>query len=327
MASPVSPKLDTTWIMRLWRTLPFTVTRLTLSVGCGATTSLATASPILVPVPAFRSGSAQNWMVTSAPTAIAVALVELQYQRNSKSSSRLPLKGAYQKLAYALPANSGSAKAVIVCDVPCVPSGAWSSNVAVYGGPVNLLGSSLGGVPWKKKFFGLAGSTAGAAAGMAPAAKAGAPGCLPIGGLAVSITVLPPPASMLVNRTSVATIQRCRMQSPSDPPGPCPAPPAVFHVPWRAMTLKLSIAAIVCALTAIIPPAVATPSDSPSQGNWLAAADGGVFAFGAAPFLGSMGGAYLNAPVVAMAATPSGRGYWLAAADGGVFAFGDAPLL
>jgi hypothetical protein len=56
----------------------------------------------------------------------------------------------------------------------------------------------------------------------------------------------------------------------------------------------------------------------------LAAADGGVFAFGDARFLGSMGGTPLNAPVVGMAATPDGNGYWLVASDGGVFAFGDA---
>ena len=54
------------------------------------------------------------------------------------------------------------------------------------------------------------------------------------------------------------------------------------------------------------------------------AADGGVFAFGDAAFLGSMGGKQLTQPVVGMAASPDGKGYWLVAADGGVFAFGDA---
>ena len=63
------------------------------------------------------------------------------------------------------------------------------------------------------------------------------------------------------------------------------------------------------------------------QGYWLVAADGGIFAYGDALFLGSMGGQPLNAPVVGMAATPTGRGYWLVAADGGIFAFGDAPFL
>jgi hypothetical protein len=68
-----------------------------------------------------------------------------------------------------------------------------------------------------------------------------------------------------------------------------------------------------------------TPADEPQQpprGYWLAAADGGVFAFGDARFHGSMGGVRLNAPVVGNAATETGRGYWLAAADGGVFGFG-----
>ncbi|MHB1964186.1 MAG: hypothetical protein ACYCVC_17980 [Acidimicrobiales bacterium] len=62
------------------------------------------------------------------------------------------------------------------------------------------------------------------------------------------------------------------------------------------------------------------------RGYWLVAANGGVFAFGDAPFEGSMGGRPLGAPVVGMATTPDGRGYWLVAADGGVFAFGDAPF-
>ncbi len=59
-------------------------------------------------------------------------------------------------------------------------------------------------------------------------------------------------------------------------------------------------------------------------GYWLAAADGGVFSFGTAHFLGSMGGQRLVAPIVGMAAGPSAGGYWLGAADGGVFTFGTA---
>ena len=59
-------------------------------------------------------------------------------------------------------------------------------------------------------------------------------------------------------------------------------------------------------------------------GYWLVAADGGVFAYGDALFLGSMGGKHLDSPVVGMASTPDGGGYWLVAADGGVFAYGDA---
>jgi len=65
----------------------------------------------------------------------------------------------------------------------------------------------------------------------------------------------------------------------------------------------------------------ATPS---GHGYWVAAADGGVFAFGDAGFQGSAAGRPLAAPVVGIAATPSGHGYWLVGSDGGVFAFGDA---
>jgi hypothetical protein len=67
-----------------------------------------------------------------------------------------------------------------------------------------------------------------------------------------------------------------------------------------------------------------TPS---GQGYWLVAADGGIFSFGDARFLGSTGAIRLNRPIVGMAASPSGRGYWLVAADGGIFSFGDAPFL
>ena len=57
------------------------------------------------------------------------------------------------------------------------------------------------------------------------------------------------------------------------------------------------------------------------DGHWLAAADGGVFSFGA-PFYGFMGNAHLSQPMVGMAAAPGGDGYYLVGKDGGVFAFG-----
>jgi hypothetical protein len=65
-------------------------------------------------------------------------------------------------------------------------------------------------------------------------------------------------------------------------------------------------------------------SYTPAEGYWLDAADGGVFAFPSATFLGSMGGMHLNAPVVGMATTPGNGGYWLVASDGGIFSFGNA---
>jgi hypothetical protein len=71
-------------------------------------------------------------------------------------------------------------------------------------------------------------------------------------------------------------------------------------------------------LTGIGVPAV------PEQGYWLAGSDGGVFAFGAAHFYGSLGNILLNKPIVGIASTADGRGYWMVASDGGVFTFGDA---
>ena len=59
-------------------------------------------------------------------------------------------------------------------------------------------------------------------------------------------------------------------------------------------------------------------------GYWMAAGDGGVFAFCGATFQGSANGLRLRAPIVSLTSTPSGKGYWLTSADGGVFAYGDA---
>ena len=60
------------------------------------------------------------------------------------------------------------------------------------------------------------------------------------------------------------------------------------------------------------------------KGYSLVAADGGVFAFGDARFIGSTGATKLNKPIVGMANTPTDKGYWLVASDGGIFSFGDA---
>ncbi len=54
--------------------------------------------------------------------------------------------------------------------------------------------------------------------------------------------------------------------------------------------------------TALAAPLVGMAATADSGGYWLQGADGGIFAFGDAPFLGSMGGRPLNAPVVGIAA-------------------------
>ena len=62
-------------------------------------------------------------------------------------------------------------------------------------------------------------------------------------------------------------------------------------------------------------------------GYWLVGRDGGIFAFGDAPFSGSTGNLHLNQPIVGMASNPAGTGYWFVAADGGIFSYGDATFL
>ncbi len=98
------------------------------------------------------------------------------------------------------------------------------------------------------------------------------------------------------------------------------------------------VTALIGGLCALVPAGVAAARmlDHPvigisatpdGKGYWEVASDGGVFNFGDAGFLGSMGGTRLNAPIVGMAATPDGKGYWEVASDGGVFNFGDAGFL
>ncbi len=73
-------------------------------------------------------------------------------------------------------------------------------------------------------------------------------------------------------------------------------------------------------------PMVGMSPTSDGAGYWLVAADGGIFTFGDAHFLGSTGGTRLNEPIVGMSVTGDSDGYWLVATDGGIFTFGDAPF-
>jgi hypothetical protein len=69
---------------------------------------------------------------------------------------------------------------------------------------------------------------------------------------------------------------------------------------------------------------VPDPSSSAASGYYVLGSDGGIFAYGKAPFLGSVPGLGVHAQASLMAETPSQRGYWILGADGGVFSFGDA---
>jgi hypothetical protein len=59
-------------------------------------------------------------------------------------------------------------------------------------------------------------------------------------------------------------------------------------------------------------PVVALATTPTSDGYWLAAADGGIFTFGAASFRGSGVTGGVTRPVVDIVATSTGNGYWLA---------------
>jgi hypothetical protein len=67
------------------------------------------------------------------------------------------------------------------------------------------------------------------------------------------------------------------------------------------------------------------PLTDPNAAYRLVAADGGLFAYGGAPFLGSTGGQTIPAPIVGSATDPATGGYWEVGSDGTVYPFG-APM-
>jgi hypothetical protein len=61
----------------------------------------------------------------------------------------------------------------------------------------------------------------------------------------------------------------------------------------------------------------------------MAAADGGVFAFGNAGYFGSVPaqGVADPKPVVSISPAPDGQGYWLTASNGSLYRYGSAVFL
>ena len=70
-------------------------------------------------------------------------------------------------------------------------------------------------------------------------------------------------------------------------------------------------------------PIVGMAPDAATGGNWLVAADGGIFSFDA-PFYGSTGAILLDKPIVGMESNSTGTGYRFVASDGGIFDFGSS---
>ena len=97
------------------------------------------------------------------------------------------------------------------------------------------------------------------------------------------------------------------------------------RLPAKAVALCSVLAlALATGALAVSGSASARPHVAVQTGYRLGGADGGVLAFGSAPFFGSMGGRPLARPIVGMSLTPDRGGYWLVAGDGGLFGFGDA---
>ena len=87
----------------------------------------------------------------------------------------------------------------------------------------------------------------------------------------------------------------------------------------------MAVGAAVAGTSGSEPHAYEVDASIARSGYRFVASDGGIFSYGSgAPFLGSMGGQHLNAPIVGMAVMPAGDGYYLVASDGGIFSYGSA---
>jgi hypothetical protein len=73
-------------------------------------------------------------------------------------------------------------------------------------------------------------------------------------------------------------------------------------------------------------PVVGIASTNDGGGYWLVASDGGIFTFGDAPFLGSLGSHPPYNSIRAIAARPNDTGYWMVDWGGQVYGFGQATL-
>ncbi|HVW33328.1 MAG TPA: N-acetylmuramoyl-L-alanine amidase, partial [Acidimicrobiia bacterium] len=116
---------------------------------------------------------------------------------------------------------------------------------------------------------------------------------------------------------------------PPPPPAPIPVPVPAFPGFW-ATTATGRIEAFGdvrsagdLAGLALGGPIVSMAATPGGHGYWLLGADGGVFGFGDAPFLGAPAGR-LHGPAVDLEPTPTGKGYWVLSAAGEVVAYGDA---
>ncbi|HUY31046.1 MAG TPA: Ig domain-containing protein [Acidimicrobiales bacterium] len=106
------------------------------------------------------------------------------------------------------------------------------------------------------------------------------------------------------------------------PPLP-PPPPLQGYVTVDAAGRTDSVGLVAASSRARLGGSTVAVAVEPSgAGYWTVNSVGTVHAFGAAPFHGSVGRRYLDAPIVGIAARPGGAGYWVASATGHVYGFG-----